>query len=96
MAQAIQHKGETVAKLREGEEWVVVGTKIVIFKPSNPTYSREISTIGAYYAPLLAGQTGMILTLWVPSATRPMPLTMGRCGRPASLSACRHRALKSS
>ncbi|TIL85156.1 MAG: hypothetical protein E5Y65_30960 [Mesorhizobium sp.] len=28
MAQAIQHKGETVAKLREGEEWVVVGTKI--------------------------------------------------------------------
>ncbi|TIL64811.1 hypothetical protein [Mesorhizobium sp.] len=62
MAQAIQHKGETVAKLREGEEWVVVGTKIVIFKPSNPTYSREISTIGAYSAPLLAGQTGMILT----------------------------------
>lgn len=28
MAQAIQHKSETVAKLRKGEEWVVVGTKI--------------------------------------------------------------------
>ncbi len=47
MPQAIQHKGETVTELQEGEKWVVVCTKIVITKPSDPTYSREIPVPGS-------------------------------------------------
>lgn len=39
---AIQHKGETVTELEDGEEWVVVGTNILITNPSDPTHSRTI------------------------------------------------------
>ncbi|SJM30428.1 hypothetical protein [Mesorhizobium delmotii] len=40
---AIQRKGKVITTLEEGEEWVVVGRKILITKPSNPTHSREIT-----------------------------------------------------
>ncbi|MER9232108.1 hypothetical protein NKI56_08395 [Mesorhizobium sp. M0622] len=42
MAFAIQHKGEIVTELEEGEEWLVVGAMIMVAKPSDPTHGREI------------------------------------------------------
>lgn len=42
MPLAIQFKGKVLTELEEGEEWVVVGKKILITKPDDPTHSREI------------------------------------------------------
>lgn len=39
---AIQHKGELVTELEEGEEWQVVGSTILITKPGDPAHSREV------------------------------------------------------
>ncbi|CCV14975.1 hypothetical protein MESS4_720089 [Mesorhizobium sp. STM 4661] len=36
------HKGDVVTELQDGEEWQVVGDKILITKPSDPKHSREI------------------------------------------------------
>ncbi|RWB94623.1 MAG: hypothetical protein EOQ56_30795 [Mesorhizobium sp.] len=40
---AIQRKGKVITTLEEGEEWVVVGKKILITKPNDGTHSREIT-----------------------------------------------------
>lgn len=42
MAFAIQHKGEIITELEEGEEWLVVGAMIIVAKPKDPAHSREI------------------------------------------------------
>ncbi|RUU27525.1 MAG: hypothetical protein EOS85_21165 [Mesorhizobium sp.] len=43
MPLAIRRKGKVIATLEEGEEWVIVGKKILFTKPSDPTHCREIT-----------------------------------------------------
>ncbi|MER9017339.1 hypothetical protein [Mesorhizobium sp. M0898] len=57
MAFAIQHKGEIITDLEEGEEWVVVGAMIVIARPKDSTHSREI--------PVPDGDIEGLVEVWV-------------------------------
>ncbi|MER8526678.1 MULTISPECIES: hypothetical protein [unclassified Mesorhizobium] len=60
MAFAIQHKGEIITELEEGEEWLVVGAMIMVAKPKDPAHSREI--------PVPDGDIEGLVEVWVGGA----------------------------
>lgn len=60
MAFAIQHKGEIVTEIEEGEEWLVVGAMIMVAKPNHPAHSREI--------PVPDGDIEGLVEVWVGGA----------------------------
>ncbi|MCV3209240.1 hypothetical protein OHD62_23805 [Mesorhizobium sp. YC-39] len=43
MPRAISYKGEIITELSDGEDWVVVGDKIIIAKSIDPALSQEIT-----------------------------------------------------
>ncbi|PTE07675.1 hypothetical protein [Mesorhizobium helmanticense] len=43
MPRAISYKGEIITELSDGEDWVVVGDKIIIADPIDPMRSQEIT-----------------------------------------------------
>ncbi|ESW89031.1 hypothetical protein NKI48_08970 [Mesorhizobium sp. M0644] len=53
----IQHKGELVTELEEGEEWLVVGAMIMVAKPKDPAHSRKI--------PVPEGDIEGLVEVWV-------------------------------